>query len=422
MAMWDILRLRRGKGKGEEKNDRAIDKIADDICRNLRGLGLYVESKKYGSGFCEIVASSSRRMIHRPRWEGGVWNSAATRRQIRSHHARVRGNKLLEGRVRPSGGGRGFSGLARAPRSFRTTKGQRPVPSIERRSEVVGAHPRIMHSEFDWNITHDEDPEPISNRGLRLRTKRAAIARQAKGPIEDGERTQEERHGALYRCGEAYRQREAEAGRIDRALASSGARRLGGTELPDLVRKQLTLEALMREFAYDPSKVTRRLRNCEVDAEGPGLLPQHRSVRPIKPRRSNAVTRPPYFSPPEQAQPDVSKTVPVQNGSSTATKLLRSGHSRRSVSTGDPGGLIEGFRRHGPPQARLTWLPEQSTAARACAPSCSSMKSPASYRGLMAKRACLAATLWPLPRPWKRERRRRGGKGSVSAKSPQRCS
>jgi hypothetical protein len=63
--MWDILRLRRGKG-ADEKNDRAIDKVADDICRNLRGLGLYVESKKYGSGFCEIVASSSRRMITVP--------------------------------------------------------------------------------------------------------------------------------------------------------------------------------------------------------------------------------------------------------------------------------------------------------------------------------------------------------------------
>ena len=99
---------------------------------------------------------------------------------------------------------------------------------------------------------------------------------------------------------------------------------------------------------------------------------------------------------------------------STATKLLRSGHSRRSVSTGDPGGLIEGFRRHGPPQGRLIWLSEQSTAARVCAPSCSSMKSPASYRGLMAKRSCPAATLWPLPRPQKRERRRRG-EGAQSA-------
>jgi len=82
---------------------------------------------------------------------------------------------------------------------------------------------------------------------------------------------------------------------------------------------------------------------------------------------------------------------------STATKLLRRGHSRRSVSTGDPGGLIEGFRRHGPPQGRLIWLPEQSTTARASAPSCSSMKSPASYGRLMAKRSCATPTLWPNP-------------------------
>jgi len=102
---------------------------------------------------------------------------------------------------------------------------------------------------------------------------------------------------------------------------------------------------------------------------------------------------------------------------STATKLLRSGHSRRSVSTEDPGGLIEGLRRHGPPQGRLIWLPEQSAAARASAPSCSSMKSPASYGRLMAKRACPAAALWPLPRPWKREGRRRG-KGARQRQKP----
>ena len=95
---------------------------------------------------------------------------------------------------------------------------------------------------------------------------------------------------------------------------------------------------------------------------------------------------------------------------STATKLLRSGHSRRSVSTGDPGGLIEGFRRHGPPQGRLISFQNNPPPARGR----SSMNPSASYRGLMAKRSCPAATLWPLPRPQKRERRRRG-RGAPSA-------
>ena len=52
------------------------------------------------------------------------------------------------------------------------------------------------------------------------------------------------------------------------------------------------------------------------------------------------------------------------------------------------------------------------------APSCSSMKAPSSYGALMAKRPCPAATLWPLPRPQKRERRRRGREGLRQRQKP----
>ena len=40
--------------------------LAAAICRNLRGLALFVECKRYGTSYFEIVASTSKRLITRP--------------------------------------------------------------------------------------------------------------------------------------------------------------------------------------------------------------------------------------------------------------------------------------------------------------------------------------------------------------------
>ena len=99
---------------------------------------------------------------------------------------------------------------------------------------------------------------------------------------------------------------------------------------------------------------------------------------------------------------------------STATKLLRGGHSRGSVSTADPKGPDRRLHAPRPATRPPDELPEQSAA---CARN--SMKSPASYVALTAKEgACPTPTLWPPPRPWKRERRRRGRAQAPSAPKP----
>jgi hypothetical protein len=155
MSIWDILRLQRRKG-ASEKSDPAIEKIADDISGNLRGLGLYVESKEYGNSFWEIVASSSRKMITIP--DGKEASGIAL---------------LLAGKYDPptlvfeeinslrAGLGRQMVGAVIA--------GLTEHPGVFQRLRVNDLSPRLKdgrrwweniassHPQFDWNITHDED-------------------------------------------------------------------------------------------------------------------------------------------------------------------------------------------------------------------------------------------------------------------------
>jgi hypothetical protein len=53
MGIREFLRFGRGPRIGQMA-DPAIGEIAEEICRNLRDLGLFVDSKNHGSGFCEI--------------------------------------------------------------------------------------------------------------------------------------------------------------------------------------------------------------------------------------------------------------------------------------------------------------------------------------------------------------------------------
>lgn len=43
-----------------------LEAIEDAVCRNLRALGLHVRAKRFGPGFCEIVASSSPSFLTTP--------------------------------------------------------------------------------------------------------------------------------------------------------------------------------------------------------------------------------------------------------------------------------------------------------------------------------------------------------------------
>ncbi|MGA8170605.1 MAG: hypothetical protein WB816_07215 [Methylocystis sp.] len=157
MGLCDISWLRRGESV-DEQGERAIDKIADAICRDLRALGLFVEAKKYGPDFCEIVASSSRKMITRP--DGKEASGVAL---------------LLAGAYDPPtlvfeeinslkpGLGRQMVGAVLG--------GLKAHPGVFERIRVDDASPRsgdgrrwwervaASHTEFEWVITHDEDRE-----------------------------------------------------------------------------------------------------------------------------------------------------------------------------------------------------------------------------------------------------------------------
>jgi hypothetical protein len=154
MGVWDILGL--GRRPADDKCDPAIDEIAVAVCRNLRGLGLHVQSKKYGSGFCEIVASSSRRMITTP--DGTEASGIAL---------------LLAGKYDPPmlvfeeinslqpGLGRQMigavlAGLKERPGVFERLR----VNDLSRRlhdGRRWWEHVAASYPEFDWVITHDED-------------------------------------------------------------------------------------------------------------------------------------------------------------------------------------------------------------------------------------------------------------------------
>jgi hypothetical protein len=155
MGVWGILRLRSNEGVNE-KSDPAIEKIADDMCRNLRGLGLYVESKKYGNGFWEIIASSSRKMITLPdgKEASGIALLLAGEydpptlvfEQINSLRPGL-GSRMV---------GAAIAGLERRPGVFERLRVNDLSPRLEdgRRwwERIASSHP-----EFDWHITHDED-------------------------------------------------------------------------------------------------------------------------------------------------------------------------------------------------------------------------------------------------------------------------
>ena len=155
MGIRDILRLRRSKG-ADEKSDPAIEKIADDICRNLRGLGLYVESKKYGSGFWEIIASSSRKMITIPdgKEASGIALLLAEKydppalvfEEINSLRAGL-GSQMVSAVV---------AGLEGRPGVFKRLKVNDLSPRLKD-GRRWWEHVASSHPEFDWNITHDED-------------------------------------------------------------------------------------------------------------------------------------------------------------------------------------------------------------------------------------------------------------------------
>ncbi len=149
--MWDILRMRHTAG---EQRDLALEDLAKAICRNLRGLGLYVERKNYRLSFCEIIASSSHKMITIP--EGKEASGIALLLAVAYDPPTL---VFEEINSLKSGLGRQMVGAVLA--------GLKEHPGVIYRLKVDDLSPRLSdgrrwwehiassHSQFDWIITHD---------------------------------------------------------------------------------------------------------------------------------------------------------------------------------------------------------------------------------------------------------------------------
>ncbi len=149
--MWDILRIRHAAA---EKGDLPLENVVRAICRNLRGLGLYVEQKNYRVSFCEIIASSSQKMITIP--EGMEASGIALLLAVAYDPPTL---VFEEINSLKSGLGRQMVEAVLA--------GLKEHPGVIDRLKVDDLSPRLSdgrrwwehiassHSEFDWVITHD---------------------------------------------------------------------------------------------------------------------------------------------------------------------------------------------------------------------------------------------------------------------------
>ncbi len=154
MDVWDILRLWSGK-EASEKGDPAIEAVADDICRNLRALGLFVESKQYGRSFWEIRASTSEKMITTPDGTeasgialllaGKYEPPSLVFEQINSLK-RGLGRQMVEAVI---------AGVAGRPGVFERLRVNDLSPRLKD-GRRWWEHVASSHPEFDWVITHEE--------------------------------------------------------------------------------------------------------------------------------------------------------------------------------------------------------------------------------------------------------------------------
>lgn len=153
MGFWDFLR--RGRRRRADMPP-ALAELAQEVCSNLRGLGLFVGQQSYGPGFVEIRASTSRKLVSTPddREASGVALLLAAKyeppalvfEQINSVE-RGLGRRMVEAVM---------AGLRAHPGVLSCVKVNdlSPVQADGRR---WWEHVADAHAEWDWRITHDPD-------------------------------------------------------------------------------------------------------------------------------------------------------------------------------------------------------------------------------------------------------------------------
>lgn len=154
MGLWG-LRLWSGLRAGE-KADPAIRELAEEISRNLRALGLFVNNRSYGRSFCEIRASTSAKLITTPGGDqasgvalllaGGFDPPALVFEQINSLAPGL-GRKMV---------GAVMAGLQARPDVLRRVKVNDLSP-FQKDGRRWWEHVADGYPDLDWRITHDED-------------------------------------------------------------------------------------------------------------------------------------------------------------------------------------------------------------------------------------------------------------------------
>lgn len=196
MGFWDFLR----RGRRDE-SDPATREIAGAICGNLRVLGLHVEARAYGWGFCEIRASTSPKLITTP---DGTEASGVALLLARRYDP----PSLIFEQINSLERGLGRKMVAAALDGLRTQPGVFPRVRVNDLSPFQKDGRRWWENvadgypDFDWLITHDEDS-----------THRAPPKSPPPSAEDDVSRS------------------------------------------PDFLRKQETLRALARDFGHDPAAV-----------------------------------------------------------------------------------------------------------------------------------------------------------------------
>jgi hypothetical protein len=230
VRVWRLMKGWRGAGVNKT-DDPGMEEIAGAICHGLEELGLYARPKLYWNGFCEIIASSSPKMITLP--DGKEASGLALLLARRYDPPTLVFEEINS--LRP-GLGRQMVGAVLAVLKER--------PGLFERIRVDDASPRLRdgrrwwehiasdYPEFDWQITNDA-----------VRT----------SPVQ---RLKSARRGAISslwrRLRVATRRRRQSATVPSQSDAPGGY----GANGRDFVEKQRKLEALAREFGFDPSNVT----------------------------------------------------------------------------------------------------------------------------------------------------------------------
>jgi hypothetical protein len=152
MDFFDFFHAR----SGDKRRRPPLERAAESICRNLRALGLYARWKCYRPGFCEIVASTSPKMITLP---GGAEASGIAILLAAAYDPPTLVFEQINSLRRGLGSamvGAVVAGLREHPGLLGRLRVNDLSPMGED-GRRWWEHIALRYAELDWLITHEED-------------------------------------------------------------------------------------------------------------------------------------------------------------------------------------------------------------------------------------------------------------------------